>query len=96
MAESVDLFQILGKLDSVQLKRFRSYLSEYLLEGFNPISGGNLDNSDARDVVEKMKQFYTGDSSTAITLHILKKIDRNDLVDEIETQTEIPTTDQQR
>lgn len=96
MAKSVDLRPVLDQFRAGDLKRFKSYLCENLLEGYKPIPIGQLENSDVTDVVEKMKQFYPGEESVKITMHILEKMNRNDLVGEIKRQMETPTVDQQR
>lgn len=96
MAESLDLYQILDCLNSTELNRFRSYLSDKSQAEFQPIPGGKLENNDVTDVVDKMKQFYTSDGSIKITLNILEKMKRHDLIDEIKTQLGSPTPDRHR
>lgn len=96
MAESLDLYHILDCLNSTELNRFRSYLSDKTQAEFQPIPGGKLENTDVTDVVDKMKQFYTSNGSIKITLNILEKMKRYDLTDEINSQLGILTPDRQR
>ncbi|XP_041961471.1 NACHT, LRR and PYD domains-containing protein 3-like isoform X2 [Alosa sapidissima] len=78
------LFCTLDELGEAQLKRFRTYLSERHVEGFEPIPRGQLEEADATDVAFKMKQTYGGEGSLKVTLNILRKMNLNDLADKLE------------
>ncbi|XP_076146087.1 NLR family member X1-like isoform X3 [Alosa pseudoharengus] len=78
------LFRTLDELEEAQLKRFRTYLSERRVEGFEPIPRGQLEEADATDVASKMKQTYGGEGSLKVTLNILRKMNLNDLADKLE------------
>ncbi|XP_062388782.1 uncharacterized protein LOC134077283 [Sardina pilchardus] len=66
---------ILYELESEQLKQFRTCLSEMKEEGFTPIPKEKLNDSDATDVVDKMREAYGEEDMKEITLLILRKMD---------------------
>ncbi|XP_062394717.1 NACHT, LRR and PYD domains-containing protein 6-like isoform X2 [Sardina pilchardus] len=77
------LFRALDELGSADLKRFKTYLSEKTLEGFEPIPKGKLEDSDTTDVASKMKETYQGEGSVKMALTILRKMNLNDLADKL-------------
>ncbi|XP_076125545.1 NACHT, LRR and PYD domains-containing protein 12-like [Alosa pseudoharengus] len=78
------LFRTLDELESAELKRFRTYLSERTVEGCEPIPKGKLEDKDATDVASEMKKAYGEEGRVKMTLTILKKMNLNDLVDKLE------------
>ncbi|XP_041960849.1 NACHT, LRR and PYD domains-containing protein 12-like isoform X25 [Alosa sapidissima] len=85
------LFRTLDELESAELKRFRTYLSERTVEGFEPIPRGKLEGKDATDVASMMKNAYGEEGSVKMTLTILRKMNLNNLVDKLERpQTQRP------
>lgn len=78
------LFKSLDELGCAELKRFRTYLSERILEGFEPIPRGTLEGFDATDVAFKMQQAYGDERSVKLTLIILRKMNLNNLAKKLE------------
>ncbi|KAL2086695.1 hypothetical protein ACEWY4_017754 [Coilia grayii] len=74
------LIQTLEDLSASELKKFRVLLAEGNLEGFENIPKGRLEEADAIDVSTKMKEVYGIDGALKVTLKVLKKVPRNDLV----------------
>lgn len=69
------LFSALDDLDSDQLKRFKLYLSQRgVVQGFEPIPFGQLEQCDAPGVASKVKQAYGEDGAVTVTLTILKRM----------------------
>ncbi|XP_062408875.1 uncharacterized protein LOC134099867 [Sardina pilchardus] len=89
MASIDQLFKTLDELKSAELSRFRTYLSEVdsVVEAFEPIPRGKLENSDATDVASKMKQAYGEEGSVKMTLTILRKMNLNHLADNLESES---------
>ncbi|KAJ8332479.1 hypothetical protein SKAU_G00422680 [Synaphobranchus kaupii] len=75
------ILEILKELTKAELKNFTFYLNdeERVLEECKPIPRGELEDKDVTDVFTLMKNAY-GNKMVKLTLEILKKIDRNDLV----------------
>uniref|UniRef100_A0A8C8J054 Interferon-induced very large GTPase 1-like n=1 Tax=Oncorhynchus tshawytscha TaxID=74940 RepID=A0A8C8J054_ONCTS len=85
------LTDLLDHLEHDELKRFRFYLIDQTLEGFKPISRGHLPKCEHYDVtyiVEKMMAAYGDERALKMTMHILEKIPRNDLVQTMEREME--------
>ncbi|KAG5840032.1 hypothetical protein ANANG_G00212060 [Anguilla anguilla] len=79
--------QIVGILDELkgeEFERFTLYLNDEVLQGCGPIPQGQLEGKKVAGVVKLMKSFY-GNKMVNITLEILKKIDRNDLIQRLES-----------
>ncbi|XP_056598368.1 protein NLRC3-like [Triplophysa dalaica] len=75
------LIDSLYDLDKAQLKRFRCFLrDDYKF----PASG--LEEADVLDTVDKMVEREKHEGAVNITLDILKKINRNDLSEELENK----------
>ncbi|XP_062387361.1 NACHT, LRR and PYD domains-containing protein 12-like [Sardina pilchardus] len=86
MAEnSLDLLlKTLDELKSAELKRFRMYLSERTVEGFEPIPRGTLEDSDTTDVASIMTDAYGEEGRVKVTQTILRKMNLNNLADKLE------------
>ncbi|XP_062387963.1 NACHT, LRR and PYD domains-containing protein 12-like [Sardina pilchardus] len=83
--KSLDLlFRTLDELESSELKRFRTYLSERTVEGFEPIPRGKLEDKDATDVAFMMNKAYEDEGSVKMTLAILKKMNLKNLAGKLE------------
>lgn len=85
------LIDLLDDLEQDELNKFRFYLNGQTLEGLKPISRGHLpkrEHYDTTDIVEKMMSAYGGKRAQKITMHILGKIPRNDLVQMMEREME--------
>ncbi|KAA0721505.1 NACHT, LRR and PYD domains-containing protein 4E NALP-epsilon [Triplophysa tibetana] len=78
------LIDSLDDLDKAQLKRFRSYLrNDY------KFPASVLEEADVLDTVDKMVEREKQEGAVKITLDILKKINRNDLVEELENKHKV-------
>ncbi|XP_062382624.1 NACHT, LRR and PYD domains-containing protein 12-like isoform X2 [Sardina pilchardus] len=90
------LLSTLEDLTSRELKKFRLYLSEGILEGFARLPRGKLqESSDATDIANWMTEMYGGDNSLKITLHILREIKHNELAARLEEELEKTQTNSQ-
>ncbi|XP_062393525.1 apoptosis-associated speck-like protein containing a CARD [Sardina pilchardus] len=78
------ILRTLDELTSAELKRFRTFLSEKTMEGYGPISKGQLENSDPTDVASKMKAAYGDAGAVRMTLTILRKMNQNNLANKLE------------
>ncbi|KAJ8366602.1 hypothetical protein AAFF_G00348570 [Aldrovandia affinis] len=81
MAELI--LEILEDLKKEHFEKFTFYLNGTVLEGCRPIPQGQLEDKTRTGVVTLMKRSY-GDKIVNITQEILKKIQRNDLVERLE------------
>ncbi|KAJ8349053.1 hypothetical protein SKAU_G00276420 [Synaphobranchus kaupii] len=75
------ILEILKELTTAEFENFTFYLNdeERVLEECKPIPRSELEDQKVTGVVILMKNAY-GDKMVKLTLEILKKIDRNDLV----------------
>ncbi|XP_041939884.1 NACHT, LRR and PYD domains-containing protein 12-like isoform X2 [Alosa sapidissima] len=90
------LLSTLDDLTSRELKKFRLYLSEGILEGFARLPRGKLqEDSDATDIASRMTEMYGGDISLKITLHILREIKHNELAARLEGELKRTQTNSQ-
>ncbi|XP_067087317.1 caspase-8-like [Osmerus mordax] len=74
------LLETLENLTRHDLKTFKWYLVQDVLEGFQPIPRSKLENADICDVVNEMDNRYR-DGAVKITVKILRDIARNDLAE---------------
>ncbi|KAJ8366601.1 hypothetical protein AAFF_G00348560 [Aldrovandia affinis] len=81
------ILEILEELKKEDFEKFTFYLNEEVLEGCRPIPQGQLEDKTRTGVVTLMKRSY-GDKIVNITQEILKKIQRNDLVERLENGLE--------
>ncbi|KAG7491544.1 hypothetical protein MATL_G00004960 [Megalops atlanticus] len=80
---------LLGALDELEekdVKRFKWNLSHDVPEGFRHIPRGQLEKQDVMDVVDLMVDSYGGDGALRITLHILRKINQNEIAERPERE----------
>ena len=83
------LMSALEDLKSQELKKFRMYLSEGVMEGFARMPRGKLqEDSDATDIADLMTKMYGGEDSLKITLHILRVIKQNDVAARLQGEME--------
>ncbi|XP_068427188.1 caspase-8-like [Clinocottus analis] len=84
MATLIEVF--LGTLEDLgdkEFKRFKWWLQhEDVLEGFPAIRVSELENADREDTVDRMVKSYSKNTIKVIRI-VLKKINRNDLVDKL-------------
>lgn len=75
---------LLGTLEDLgyeELKKFQWFLQQDgTVDGFPTIKKSRLENTDRQDTVDLMVQTYGLDGALKITVEILKKVNRNDLV----------------
>ncbi len=71
------LCSALDDVSSDKLKRFKFYLSEKIIGGFEPIPRGQLEQCDATEIASKMKEVYGEDGAVKLTLTILRMIKCN-------------------
>ena len=75
-------FENLGQED---LKKFQWHLITGV-EGFTPIPKAPLENADRPDTVDEIVQRYGHSGAVKVTLSILKKINQNQLSEELRTK----------
>ncbi|XP_033501379.1 NACHT, LRR and PYD domains-containing protein 3-like [Epinephelus lanceolatus] len=83
MASHVELlFGVLEDLGNEELKHFQWFLKQAdIIEGFPAIPKSRLEKADRQDTVDQMVQTYGLCEALQITVEVLKKISRNDLVE---------------
>ncbi|XP_076608825.1 NACHT, LRR and PYD domains-containing protein 12-like [Chaetodon auriga] len=75
------LFGVLQDLGNEELKHFQWFLKQAgIVEGFPAIPKCQLEEADRQDTVDHMVQTYSPPGALQITIEVLKKICRNDLV----------------
>ncbi|XP_051245163.1 uncharacterized protein LOC127357039 [Dicentrarchus labrax] len=78
---SEDLLNTLEELAADEFRDFKWYLRRPdILEGYQPIKRSKLEGAERRDTVDLMVNTYTPHGALKVTMKILKKIPRNDLV----------------
>ncbi|XP_061086602.1 protein NLRC3-like [Conger conger] len=82
------VLEILEELTKEEFLKLKLYLNEEVLEGCRPIPQGQLEDKCVTGVVTLMKSSY-GNKMVQVTLEILKKISRNDLVERLESGAEV-------
>lgn len=78
------LWRTLERLTKDQFQSFKWFLKKRVLEGFSGISEAQLEEAERHKTVDLMVQTYQGSGALKVTLEILAKISRNDLVEELE------------
>lgn len=83
MASNIELlFGVLQDLGNEELKHFQWFLKQAgIVEGFPVILKSQLEEADRQDTVDLMVQTYSLAGALQITVEVLKKISRNDLVE---------------
>lgn len=83
MASDVELLlRVLQELGNEELKLFQWHLKNAgIIEGFPGIPKSRLEDADRQDTVDQMVQTYSIPGALQITVEVLKKISRNDLVE---------------
>eukprot|EP00064_Thunnus_orientalis_P010854 superscaffoldBa00001511_g10883 len=83
MASHVELLLgVLQDLGNEELKHFQWLLKQTgIVEGFPGIPKSWLEEADRQDTVDQMVQTYSLPGALRITVEVLKKIGRNDLVE---------------
>uniref|UniRef100_A0A673FRJ7 Pyrin domain-containing protein n=1 Tax=Sinocyclocheilus rhinocerous TaxID=307959 RepID=A0A673FRJ7_9TELE len=77
------LYNTLDDLVEDDLKRFRR-----LLKDDKKIRAGKLENAGVTDIVDLMLECYGDDEAVKITLNILRKINQNQLAEDLQENSE--------
>lgn len=80
------MYRLLEDLDKKEMKKFKSYLNTELLH-YKPIASGKLADADVTDTVDLMKKNYGTKDLLNITVLILEKIPRRDLISNLQIPT---------
>ncbi|XP_059181961.1 E3 ubiquitin-protein ligase TRIM39-like [Centropristis striata] len=80
MATREDLWKTLQKLKVQEFKEFKWFLKDNVLPDFPAIPAVRLEMADRQDTVDLMEQQYGSHGALKITITVLQKIQRNDLV----------------
>ncbi|XP_053194933.1 NACHT, LRR and PYD domains-containing protein 12-like [Scomber japonicus] len=79
----VDLLNFLEDLKVDEFKEFKWYLKNLTVDDIPPIKESKLEEAERRDAVDLMVQKYKSSGAVEVMKSILKKINRNDLVEEL-------------
>ena len=79
----VDLLNLLEDLKVDEFKEFKWYLKNETVGDIPPIKESKLEEAERRDAVDLMVQKYKSSGAVEVMKSILKKINRNDLVEEL-------------
>ncbi|XP_076869696.1 NLR family CARD domain-containing protein 3-like [Brachyhypopomus gauderio] len=80
-----ELLSVLEELKTTDLKTFQWHLTT-TVEDDKRIPKAHLENADRHDTVDKMVQKYGPDGAVEITVDILKKMDQNQLAEDLRTK----------
>uniref|UniRef100_A0A3B3TGD2 Pyrin domain-containing protein n=1 Tax=Paramormyrops kingsleyae TaxID=1676925 RepID=A0A3B3TGD2_9TELE len=72
-----------------ELKRFKFHLNTQVMDGFQPVPVSQLERADRIDTIKKMKNHYNTEGALQITHAILKKMEMNDLGENIGLVSEL-------
>lgn len=82
------LWRTLERLTAEQFKNFKWFLKEGDMEnGFPAIAEARLEGADRLDTIDLMVQKYHCPGAVQKTMKILRKINRNDLVQDLSNQS---------
>lgn len=95
MASPVEvLFGVLQDLANDEFKNFQWLLKQPgVVKGFPAIPKSRLEEADRQDTVDRMVQTYSLPGALDITVEVLKKIGRNDLVEQISESVSQPSSE---
>ena len=79
----VDLLNLLEDLKVDEFKEFKWYLKNETVDDIPPIKESKLEEAERQDAVDLMVQKYKSSGAVEVMKSILKKINRNDLVEEL-------------
>ncbi|XP_037399561.1 NACHT, LRR and PYD domains-containing protein 12-like isoform X1 [Pygocentrus nattereri] len=85
------LLKTLQNLGKDDLKLFQWHLTNGV-EGVTPIQKSGLENADRPDTVDQIVQKYRHDGSVEITLAVLKKINQNQVAEELMTELRVASS----
>ena len=78
-----DLLNTLNDLSEDDFENFKWFLKKENMGDISPIQWAQLENAKRRDVVDLMGQKYEFAAAVKVMKSVLKKISRNDLVEEL-------------
>ncbi|GLD45795.1 E3 ubiquitin-protein ligase TRIM21-like isoform X1 [Lates japonicus] len=82
------LWNILQELGQEEFKRFKWFLKkDGILEDFPGIPWAQLENAERQDTVDLMVQKYQDSGAQKVTLKVLEKLNRNDLVQHLQNSS---------
>ncbi|TKS90460.1 E3 ubiquitin-protein ligase TRIM21 [Collichthys lucidus] len=83
-----ELWKTLQDLEGDDFKRFKWFLKQDdVLEGFSGIPAARLEKADRQDTVDLMVQQYQQQGALRVTLKVLEKISKNDLVQSLQNSS---------
>ncbi|XP_018602411.1 uncharacterized protein LOC108931237 [Scleropages formosus] len=87
------LLRCLEDCTEKELKRFKWHLCQRLRDCWEPVPRGRLEKLDEMDVVDAMVEAYTVEGALEITLHILRRMDLNELAFRLWRDALCPSTE---
>ncbi|XP_042288386.1 protein NLRC3-like [Thunnus maccoyii] len=89
-----ELLNTLEKLKADEFKKFKWFLEEDdILEGFKGIPVFQLENAERQDTVDLMIQKHQDPGALQLTMKVLEKISRNDLMQSLQNSCSGPNAD---
>ncbi|XP_044228201.1 pyrin-like [Thunnus albacares] len=86
-----ELLNTLEKLKADEFKKFKWFLEEDdILEGFKGIPVFQLENAERQDTVDLMIQKHQDPGALQLTMKVLEKISRNDLMQSLQNSCSGP------
>lgn len=83
MEPKEQLWRTLQRLTKDQFQNFQWFLKIQVLEGFSGIPEAQLEEAGRSATVDLMVQKYQDSGALKVTLEVLRKISRNDLVEDL-------------
>ncbi|XP_030636804.1 NACHT, LRR and PYD domains-containing protein 6 [Chanos chanos] len=80
------LLDHLEELVKADLKSFKWHLTDGVLHGIAHIPRGKLENCDAQDTVDKMKQYYGAEDAGKIAVRVLREMKENNLAGKLQSK----------
>lgn len=77
------LWRTLQRLNKDQFQNFKWFLKKRVLDGLSGIPEAQLEGANRLETVDLMVQRYLGSGALEVTLVVLEKISRNDLVTDL-------------
>lgn len=81
------LWKTLQRLNGEEFKTFKWFLKKKVLESFSGIPVAQLEGAERSETVDLMVQKYQDSGALKVTLLVLGKIFRNDLVEDLLEET---------
>lgn len=81
------LWKTLQRLNGKEFKTFKWLLTKNVLRGFSSIPVAQLETAEMTETVDLMIQKYQDSGALEVTLIVLEKVPRNDLVEDLLKET---------